>query len=810
MNPEIEIALFCIDPGLPVEDWLAIGSALKAEGEPFELYDRWSKPAPNYQGTKQCRAQWNGFKVGHYTKSTIFKFAYQYGYTGNSSNYSNVDYTAIEKRKADAAKRAAAQEKQDKAKKEKVAMSCAAVFNAAPYAPQTHPYLARKNARSHGLKVDSDGNLMIPMFNHQYQIQSIQTISASGEKKFTYGSNGANGAFFQIGEITGDCDIYVTGGYVTGDTINKLTNCPVFVAFADNNLESTALFVMSIAQGRTIIIAADNDWFYPKDLTKERPKHKNSGVVYAIKAAKASGALLSIPYGQGTDFNDLYTENPELATNQIFNWIEPATIEGEYLEKQKIEEKQPEKQNTETFNPVLDSDDAHCTVDFLKFIPNDNLLKRLVIDVSNKTWIPPHTVFLMAAGVISGMFARKYSIKYEYGDKPLPIGLYVISEHPPGSAKTWSMSEFSSVFLDVYTRMDRDIEKKRSEFEKNKDDLTPDEMIEFQGLPPKKGKPILFITNGTAEGIETSLNSTKGFFSLISTEKGLLNALLGTTYGDSKSNNNDLMLYGFNGDNVSGVRVTRECYSGRVVGSITLFAQEGSVESILTNTNGDGEADRFLFLVEQDNLGRRDHERKFTEDTDAWSEYKMMAEKLVESIFLNPQYLEDLTVLKLCPEGYAAINKFRNQIEPHLDKGQRFSHGSLRGAASKLNIQIMKLAALFHIFSKNRHNDVISLDCVIMSINIAYSLLEANRAICISKGLFGQKAEWLAIIKMFEKDNRPKLERQILDSRKCVKPFKDIAGSKYPPIKKALAEMVEAGVLTLTQHEGKNMYSLAK
>ena len=57
-----------------------------------------------------------------------------------------------------------------------------------------HPYLQNKGIKSHGLRIDSS-LLLVPMFNIDGEIASIQTISSAGAKFFTRGGR-VKGCFY--------------------------------------------------------------------------------------------------------------------------------------------------------------------------------------------------------------------------------------------------------------------------------------------------------------------------------------------------------------------------------------------------------------------------------------------------------------------------------------------------------------------------------------------------------------------------------------------------------------------------------------
>ena len=53
-------------------------------------------------------------------------------------------------------------------------------------ATDDHPYLLSKKVQKHGLKL-SEGKLVVPLYDENSDLQSLQFISATGEKKFLGG-----------------------------------------------------------------------------------------------------------------------------------------------------------------------------------------------------------------------------------------------------------------------------------------------------------------------------------------------------------------------------------------------------------------------------------------------------------------------------------------------------------------------------------------------------------------------------------------------------------------------------------------------
>jgi len=419
--------------------------------------------------------------------------------------------------------------------------------------------------------------------------------------------------------------------------------------------------------------------------------------------------------------------------------------------------------------------------DLLSFIPDDHLLKRMAIQVAHETHLPKNSVFLIGLGVFSSMANRVYCTTYKNGTR-LPIGLYTIGEQPPSASKSWCINIFSKPFHDMN---DKKVHSALS-----------------NGKPPA-----LFITNTTSEGLEKSLTATNGFFSAVSSEQGIFDSLLGLSYtGSDKANNNDVLLSGFDGGYVNGQRVTRECYSGRICGGVVLFAQEGSIEKVLKASCGTGISERFLMLSEGHNLGTRDHTKESHYDHELYSYYHDCC-GFYQSALDEPKRLDDLLLLKINDSGFKLINEYRNSIEPHLIDGGKFSHSFLRGSAGKINMQIMKIAANLHVF--NNSGDIIEDSIILSAIGIADWLLNNMFKMCEMKEVFGYSSEFVAIISYLEKAGKGKTEREIINSLRNTKPFKEMSGDRIKAIKSAINRMADNGKLkVLHDATGRILFSV--
>jgi hypothetical protein len=461
-----------------------------------------------------------------------------------------------------------------------------------------------------------------------------------------------------------------------------------------------------------------------------------------------------------------------------------------------------------TFNKTLDTEANYCRdVDLLKHLDDEHLLKKLSMQTAACCQMPVNTVLLALLGVFSSVSCRKWVVGYQYGGA-LPIGIYAVVEQPSGTGKTRCLTVAQTPFSRIKTEV---ITAYRERVKQLQDIAEPSEIQAADLKELLARKPAihsrLFISNATAEGMEQTLSGTQGFFSAISSEQGLFNSLLGLSYSNGAPNN-DLVLNGFDGGHSSSCRVTRDGFYGHVIGGVTLFAQQGSVEKILACSNGTGMSERFLMLAEPHLLGQRDHLKKIHIDPLLEVNYANACE-FARDIFNEPQGADDLLHLKISDAGHRLIAECRNRIEPHLADGGRYSHISVRGAAGKINMQIMKIAANLYLLDRQDNYDPNIPDSIVKSaIGIAHDLLEANLALCKAKGLIGEKAEFTAILSLFEGNHKPMTGRQIIQSRARVAPFKDFTGNKSELIRESLAALESEGLLASLVVDGAKKYFL--
>lgn len=152
----------------------------------------------------------------------------------------------------------ARREEAQKIKHEQAAETVEIIWRQASPAGNEHPYLEKKRINVNGARVTGDGRLIVPLYNEQNELSSVQYISPDGEKKYHAGG-AVKGCFNVIGDITQNEIIYIAEGFATAATAYETTGKPCISSFSASNLVNVAgIFREKYPESRIIVIA-DND-----------------------------------------------------------------------------------------------------------------------------------------------------------------------------------------------------------------------------------------------------------------------------------------------------------------------------------------------------------------------------------------------------------------------------------------------------------------------------------------------------------------------------------------------------------------------
>ena len=438
---------------------------------------------------------------------------------------------------------------------------------------------------------------------------------------------------------------------------------------------------------------------------------------------------------------------------------------------------------------ILDDITPIGSLDLLKHVDDNHILKRLALEIATVTNIPKNTVFLIGLGITSTMAVRHRQVAYQHRGA-IPTGLSIATEQPSGTGKSQCMETFQKPYQHIFqNRREGLLMALRS--------LDPKDKAGREAITEELSISFL-VTDATPEALSATLPANYGLFGMASCEQALFNTVLGKSYGDGRANNNELLLKSFNGEYTHIIRISRDGYSGNVGGAVVLCAQEGSIDTLVTESNGTGLAERFLVLAEPNKIGTRDYLNVPAMTETVLEEYKKICERVAAKIFHEPKPLKDLPLLTISSEGWRLINEFRNKIEPLRADGNKYSHGSLRGATGKVDMQIMKIAANLQILESPQLE--IDLNFVKSAIEIVSDLLDEHCNLLESKGFIGTKSEYTAVINYLTRAKRAG-SVEIANALRGVVPFKTMTGSKAAVIKSTLKGMKNAGLLV--EVEGK-------
>ena len=175
-----------------------------------------------------------------------------------------------------------------------------------------HPYLKRKGIAPHGARVTGDGRLVVPLYDADGTLSSLQYIDSEGGKLYHPGGQ-TGGKFWWLGNLDEPGTIYLAEGYATAATIHQVTNRPVVVGYSASNLVPVAGTLRNLHPTSDLMIVADND-------------KSGVGQRYAEQASAKHGARMVMPPDEG-DANDYAQAGGDLLallTPPVNDWLVPA------------------------------------------------------------------------------------------------------------------------------------------------------------------------------------------------------------------------------------------------------------------------------------------------------------------------------------------------------------------------------------------------------------------------------------------------------------------------------------------------------
>jgi putative DNA primase/helicase len=187
------------------------------------------------------------------------------------------------------------------------------IWTGAQGASPEHPYLQRKGIGVHGARITGDGRLVLPLYDQDGTLATLQYIDHDGGKLYHPGGQ-TGGKFWMVGSLDEPGTLFVAEGFATAATIHETTNRPVMVAYSASNLVPiTGILREMYGASQDVVIVADND-------------KSGVGQRYAEQASAKFGARMVMPPIDG-DANDYAQAGHDLASLLLppkDDWLIPA------------------------------------------------------------------------------------------------------------------------------------------------------------------------------------------------------------------------------------------------------------------------------------------------------------------------------------------------------------------------------------------------------------------------------------------------------------------------------------------------------
>jgi putative DNA primase/helicase len=196
---------------------------------------------------------------------------------------------------------------------EVAAQTVDAIWTSAQAASPDHPYLKRKGIGVHGARVTGDGRLVVPLYDQDGTLSTLQYIDHDGGKLYHPGGQ-TGGKFWMVGTLDEPGALFVAEGFATAATIHEVSGRPVVVAYSASNLVPVTGILREIhGASQDIVIVADND-------------ASGVGQRYAEQACAKHGARMVMPpeLGDANDYSQAGHDLASLLMPPREDWLVPA------------------------------------------------------------------------------------------------------------------------------------------------------------------------------------------------------------------------------------------------------------------------------------------------------------------------------------------------------------------------------------------------------------------------------------------------------------------------------------------------------
>lgn len=423
------------------------------------------------------------------------------------------------------------------------------------------------------------------------------------------------------------------------------------------------------------------------------------------------------------------------------------------------------RQSASFWGDVQDMDSVSERYPVISLGNDFDIVGKLASNAARSVQFPESSAYMHFLGCISAAMLGRFTVDYHGTDQP--TALYVVTSQPPSTGKSAINSLAIKPMIAEVDRLNEMRKKERKRImakisaiktelkgEKSKTDLAQlyEEQEDLEEKLEKMCDIVFPVSDTTPEGL-ARINNRQGNFSVISDEATSINSLLGMTYASSdRKTNSELVLKAWDAGHVSIARANADNNMSFVaMGAMAVIAQDETIEGIMAaGSRGIGVSERFLLVREESFLGRR----KFV-DGDGNSTYTPIDSELVAQYYkLVHEIMSEVDVkLKVSDGAMRYLNRARQEMEPHLADGGKYSHTMLRGAMGKFDKQAIRIAAVLHTV-RNWFNEkgnaqksrTIDLDTMQEAVAMFYELSKTYLSSANSAGHAGGDAEKRVLI----------------------------------------------------------------
>lgn len=407
---------------------------------------------------------------------------------------------------------------------------------------------------------------------------------------------------------------------------------------------------------------------------------------------------------------------------------------------------------------------------------------------------PEASTFMSLLGCASASVACNYAVQYKTKSS-ISTGLYVIVEQPPSTQKTRILGAGLNTYKKAMAKHNAKVFGKLREAKEGDPDL-------YSWLRPG----FVDTTDATTAAIDKCLATcSEGRYVIASAEQSALIALFPSA--NAYTSTNELILKGYAGEHVSGMRSGRQAFTGIANGTIALIAQSGSASRILRESDGTGMAERFFFVAEPDYLGFR----MFNDDVELQSEkhsfdlaslacvqaYSNKIHSYSQSnedsrVILDPDNLEQL---RATLNGYTAIRDYRRSMEPRLKELKESGDMVMLSWLGKFEAHVLKIASVMHVFeclgNESKVSDVIPDRMVFAAMDLVEVMSAHQEQLIRDNGDSGVEAEEQAVIDVLS--NKPMPRTAALQKLRFKNPFRKMLKNASRNAGKRVDAMIQAG-----------------